>query len=345
MPITIMNPPGYVEPLEPLRAPVASVVPLTDTLARSTDVFENSLAARRKPTVPRPDRTTRIMPRAEPHITFSEACPAAMRAETEQLFADVVQTAKENGIEVQDQGLNVHYIRRARWIGLQNDRDTELAKQFPLSGIRALWTRTTRWMSRLAHAYTTPIYFEKGPSHDVYVIAENYRSQSDREKKARLAEVFFRSLQQAAFPNFFKVQDDDLKHLHLDPQADSSAYLSSERFVEAHVALCLRDLEEKQVMPPAPKRWLPSYLAFWRPRPDRALRAVVEELRHKPDVGETCAAVFKTPSYSRLLFQRGGRLELSDKQIERSRSLIDWLRSRNPVGAPRLVRSSVVHRP
>ena len=332
-------------PLEPLRAPVAPTVPLTDTLARSTDVFENSLAARRKPAVQQPDRAARVVVRAEPRITFSESCPTAMRAETEQLFADVVQTAKEYGIEVQGQGLNVHYIRRARWIGLQNDRDTELAKQFPLSGLRALWTQATRWMSRLAHAYTTPIYFEKGPSHDVYVIAENYASQSTREKKARLAEVFFRSLQQAAFPNFFKVQEDDLKHLHLDPQADSSAYLSSERFVEAHVALCLRALEDKKVIPPAPKPWVPDYLAFWRARPDRALQAVVEELRHKPDVGETCTSIFKTPSYTRLLFQRGGRLELSDKQIEKSRGLIDWLRSRNPVGPPRLVRSSLMPRP
>ena len=280
-------------------------------------------------------------PIKSPTLLFNEMCPLPLRREVTDLFRKVEDVACSYGLgSATSNSFNIHYINRKRWTSLQYDRDNELAKQFPMSGLRSMWTRLTRWLSRLAHAWTTPIYFEKDSASDIYIIAENFRRQNDADKNRRLAEVLVRCLQRASYPDFFEVQHNELKQLYTEPQADARLYISSEALVEMNVRLCIEALKERHELPMERKKLLPSWLAFWRHQPNPESQLLFERLRHENNIDIWFRKLFQKPVYTRLLFQKGDVVELSDKSVDLDEAFLHSLRSANPHGAPRIKRFS-----
>jgi hypothetical protein len=276
-----------------------------------------------------------------PVLQFDDLCPPALRNEVLDLYRKVEDVACRYGLgTATPTTFSIHYIKRKRWSSLQYDRDKEMAKQFPISGLRAMWTRLTRWLSRLAHAWTTPIYFERDSANDIYIIAENFRRQNIADKNRRLAEVLVRCLQRASYPDFFEVQHTELKQLYTEPQADARLYTSSEALVEMNVRLCLDALKQNHDLPLEKKRWLPDWLAFWRSRPDPESQSLFLQLRGQQDIDTWFRKLFFRPVYTRLLFQKGDVVELSDKDVDRNGPFLRCLKEANPYGGPRIKRYS-----
>lgn len=294
---------------------------------------------RRRPQGPKPTLSTPLIGR--PTLHFSDACPLSLRHKITTTFEKVGVVGKTMGLGgAIPKTFNVHYIDRNQWKRQQSTIDREMAKQFPMSGLRAMWTRLTRWLSRQAHAWTTPIYFERESAGEVYIIAENFCRQDETDQNRGLAEVLVRSMQRATYPAFFKGQQDALKQLHIDNRADARLFTCKEATAEMNVRLCLDALEHNEGIVLHHQSRVPAWLHFWHQAFGKDLQRVLQQLRDEPQIDVWFRTLFTKPIFTRFLFQRGDEVEISDRTADENEMLLRRLRSINPYGAPFVKRSS-----
>jgi hypothetical protein len=297
---------------------------------------------RRRP--PGPKSQPSYVPVLRPQLSFADACPQLLRDNITSTFHKVEEVGKKMGLGgASPKAFAVHYIDRHQWKRQQSTMDREIAKQFPMSGLRAMWTRLTRWLSRQTHAWTTSIYFEREAAGDIYIIAENFLRQSEAEQNRGLAEVLVRSLQRATYPAFFKGQQETLKQLHIDSHADARLFSCKEAVAEINVRLCLDALQHQDLVL-ADSSKVPARLAFWRHRPSKEAQRVFDHLRAEPEIDSWFRTLFNKPIFTRFLFQKGDEVEISDKAADENEALLRKLRSINPYGAPLVKRSSELSR-
>ncbi len=299
------------------------------------------IACRAKPVKPEPmasaEAKTEVI---TPTLNFNFDCPSGVQHEIKALFDQVVDVATGLGLgNSTPQAIKIRYIDRHKWSSYLKNRDLEKAKSSSESGLRAVWTRLTRWLSRLAQIWTTPLYCSKEEANDILVIAKNYDRQSTPEKHKRLAEVLVRCLQRATYPEFFAAQQKMLTEL-TQSHAASPSYFAREALVEVDVQLCLRALEHREgVVLHHKPTWLSWLWPFEQHRWSMETEAILQRLSTEENIDVWMRRMFNPSSvFARFLFQKGDAVEVSKTLSEQDEAFINTLREINPYGAPRIKR-------
>ena len=278
-----------------------------------------------------------------PRIDFLTPVEAPLSAHINGLFQEAITASERLGMcQLDTNKFDVSFVSRSAWRDIQSTRDHARIREFPLLGFAGFLSRIGHWLRRQVQTYTTAISFEQGPPGTIYVVRENFFGKTQAQRDALIAVALLQSLQQASYPRFARIQRENLRLLHAKPETDADDYLSNLALSKLQVTMGL-DLMPTPVAPVAVQgdSWT-SRLMVWRRRPDPKLHAIAAGLRQRPELGTWLNALFETPIYARLLFQRGGEVVLADKDLERSKTMFDALVALNPSHPPtRRPRSSL----
>ena len=278
-----------------------------------------------------------------PRIEYLTPVEAPLKAHINALFAEALAASERLGMRQLDTDkFDVSFVSRSAWREIQATRDQARVREFPVPGIMGFLARIGHWLRRQVQTYTTAISFEQGAPGTIYVVRNNFFNKAPAQRDAMVAAALLQSLQQASYPNFARIQRENLRLIHAKPETDPSDYLSNLAFSQLHVRLGLT-IMPTPVAPVAVQgdSWT-SNLVIWRRGADPKQQAIIAALQNKPELGEWLRVVFHTPIYARLLFQRGGEVVLADKELERNKALLDTLVALNPTQAPtRRPRSSL----
>lgn len=275
----------------------------------------------------------------KPALRFSAECPKHLELDIQSLFDKVIKESIGYGLgDKIPRTFQIKFIDRRRWATFLADRDREIAKNLPATGLRAIGLRFTRWVARLFHRWTTPIYFDKNSTGDILIVGNNFGRKFTPEKTKMLSEVLVRCLQQATYGKFFESQRMSFKHQFGDPQPDTRAYATNEALAETNMRLCLMALESNQGVVFSAKHWIPNTLAFWRQLPSAHTQILLQRLRGEKDIDAWFRRMFDKPYWAAFLLQKGGDVEVSRTLSHEDEEFIGRSREINPYGPPRIKR-------